>query len=140
VIAPRAESRRILVVDDEAAVRRFACRVLREAEYLVEEASDGAEALGRVRGVGPAVHAIVSDVVMPRVNGVELLQNLHDSHPTLPVILMSGYATGQLEGMGIAAPCGILAKPFSGDRLLAEVRRCLAGLDPLETAWSAGER
>ena len=56
------------------------------------------------------------------------------THPDLPVILMSGYATGQLEGMGIAAPCAILPKPFSADRLLGEVRRCLAGNDPLALA------
>ena len=53
------------------------------------------------------------------------------THPALPIILMSGYASGQLEGMGIAAPCAVLPKPFPGDRLLEEVRRCLAGVDPL---------
>jgi len=127
---PPAASRRILVVDDEPSVRRFASRVLVEAGFLVEEAMDGAAALDRVIG-GGALDAVVSDVVMPRLNGVELMRALAATHPGLPVILMSAYATGQLEGMGIAAPCAILPKPFSGDRLIEEVRRCLTEIDPL---------
>ncbi len=127
-------------MDDEPTIRRFASRVLSEEGFLVEEAVDGAEALGRLRDSGLAVHVVVSDVAMPRLNGVELLRELNALRPTLPVILMSGYATGQLEGMGIAAPCGILAKPFSGERLVEEVRRCLAGADPLAVATPDGAR
>jgi len=126
----RPTSRRILVVDDEPTVRRFASRVLVEGGFLVEEAMDGAAALERVIGGSP-LDAVVSDVVMPRLNGVELMRALAATHPDLPVILMSAYATTQLEGMGIAAPCAILAKPFSGDRLIEEVRRCLTEIDPL---------
>jgi CheY-like chemotaxis protein len=125
-------------VDDEASVRRFASRVLTEGGYIVEEASDGAEALDRVRDGRPPVDVVVSDVVMPRLNGVELALALNALHPALPVILISGYATGQLEGMGIAAPCGILGKPFSGERLIEEVRRCLEGADPLAFSASDG--
>lgn len=127
---PNAASRRILVVDDEPTVRRFATRVLVEAGYHVEEAADGAAALDRVRAGTMPPDAVVSDIVMPRVNGVELLRALTTTHPGLPIILMSGYGTEQLQGMGIAAPCAILSKPFSADRLLEEVRRCLAGIDP----------
>ena len=99
-----AASRRILVVDDEPTVRRFATRVLAEAGYLVEEAPDGAAALDRVHGGPVPLDAVVSDIVMPRLNGVELLRALTRTHPDLPIILMSGYATEQLQGMGIAAP------------------------------------
>ena len=117
----------ILVVDDEPAVRGFASRVLREAGYGIGEATDGAEALALIRGgvVEPAV--VVSDVVMPRMNGVELLRSLSTEWPGVPVILMTGYGTAQLEQRGIALPCGVLQKPFPADLLLAEVRRCLAG-------------
>lgn len=118
-------------MDDESTVRRFAARVLLEEGYVVEEATDGAEALVRVRADGPAVDVVVSDVVMPRLNGVELLQALNALRPALPVILMSGYAAVQLAGMGIATPCGMLAKPFSGERLIEEVRRCLTDGDPM---------
>ena len=115
----------VLVVDDESAVRRFAVRVLQREGYAVLEASDGAEALDVVRAESASVEVVVSDIVMPRLNGVELMQALSVSHPGLPVILMSGYATAALSELGIAAPCSILTKPFPADRLLAEVQRCI---------------
>ena len=112
-------------MDDETAVRRFAVRVLQREGYLVVEASDGAQALDLVRVEGASVEVVVSDIVMPRLNGVELMQALSVSHPDLPIILMSGYATAALSELGIAAPCSILTKPFPADRLLAEVQRCI---------------
>jgi two-component system cell cycle sensor histidine kinase/response regulator CckA len=118
---------RILVVDDEPVVRRFAARVLEAEGYLVTEAADGVDALRLLHEDVPDVDAVLSDIVMPRLNGVELLQVLSTSHPQLPVLLMSGYASAQLEGMGIAPPCAILMKPFPAEQLVEEVRRCLRG-------------
>jgi DNA-binding NtrC family response regulator len=115
------------VVDDEPLVRRFAARVLEEEGFCVSQAADGLEALGLLQEDVHDFDAVVSDVVMPRLNGVELVQALSSTHPQLPVLLMSGYAGGELEGMGIAAPCGLLAKPFTPERLVAELRRCLGG-------------
>lgn len=115
----------ILVVDDEPAVRRFAARVLMEEGYTIHEARDGADALEVVRAEGHRLDVVVSDIVMPRVNGVELLQTLSRSHPQLPVVLMSGFGTAQLTERGIAAPCAILSKPFAAELLVGEVRRCL---------------
>jgi two-component system cell cycle sensor histidine kinase/response regulator CckA len=114
----------VLVVDDETAVRRFAVRVLQREGYEVTEATDGVEALEIIRANSGWFSVVVSDIVMPRLNGVELLQALAESHPGLPVILISGYATSALAELGIAAPCGILPKPFPAERLLAEVQRC----------------
>ena len=113
----------ILVVDDEGAVRRFALRVLEREGYLVVEARDGVEALELIKQ-GHQFDAVVSDIVMPRMNGVELMQAMSTTSPELPVILMSGYATGALAELGISAPCAILPKPFPAERLLQEVRRC----------------
>ena len=113
----------ILVVDDEGAVRRFAMRVLEREGYAVLEARDGLEALELIKQ-GHQVDAVVSDIVMPRMNGVELMQAMATTSPDLPVILMSGYATGALAELGISAPCAILPKPFPAERLLQEVRRC----------------
>jgi len=115
----------VLVVDDEAAVRRFAVRVLEREGYGVVEASDGMEALELIKQGGTSFEVVVTDIVMPRLNGVELMQALSASHPDLPVILMSGYATAALADLGIATPCAILAKPFPPARLLEEVRRCI---------------
>jgi two-component system cell cycle sensor histidine kinase/response regulator CckA len=137
VSASRLRAARILIVDDEPAVRRFAARVLQEHGYAVHEASDGVDALDLVRAGEPNVHVVVSDIVMPRLNGVELMRALATSHPGLPMILMSGYATAQLEAMGIPAPCAILPKPFPAERLVEEVRRCLS---EAESVRLPGER
>jgi DNA-binding NtrC family response regulator len=126
----------ILVVDDEPSIRRFAARALLEEGFAVREAADGAQALEIVRAGGVSV--LVSDVVMPRLNGVQLMEALARSHPKLPVLLMSGYAAPELEVMGIVAPCGLITKPFSAERLVQEVRRCLGGADPLAVARGAG--
>ncbi|MFL5401253.1 MAG: response regulator [Gemmatimonadales bacterium] len=115
----------ILVVDDETAVRRFAARVLQREGYGIYEAVDGVEALEMVQNGAAGVEVVVSDIVMPRLNGVELMQALAVSRPDLPVLLMTGYATGALTDLGIAVPCGIVPKPFTAERLVAEVQRCL---------------
>lgn len=118
---------RVLIVDDESVIRRFTSRVLADAGYLVVEACDGTEALEYLREAGGELDLVLSDVVMPGLNGVELLEALSTAYPGVPVLLMSGYASAELRERGIAAPCGILAKPFSAEQLLDEVRRCLAG-------------
>jgi two-component system cell cycle sensor histidine kinase/response regulator CckA len=127
---PAAAGISVLVVDDETAVRRFAARVLEREGYFVIEAKDGIEALELLAKGAVPVEVVVSDIIMPRLNGVELMQTLVASYPDLPVILMSGYATGALAELGIAAPCAILPKPFPADRLLEEVRRCTRQRDP----------
>lgn len=119
----RAGGSFILVVDDEGAVRRFAARVLERAGYGVVEARDGVEALDLLTQ-GAWFEAVVSDIVMPRLNGVELMHALSTKYPGLPVILMSGYATAALTDLGISSPCAILPKPFPAERLLEEVQRC----------------
>jgi two-component system cell cycle sensor histidine kinase/response regulator CckA len=111
-------------VDDEATVRHYAARVLERDGYNVVQASDGAEALDLVRAEKIHLDIVVSDIVMPQLNGVQLMERLSASHPHLPVILMSGYAPAELTALGIAAPCSILMKPFPAERLLAEVKRC----------------
>jgi DNA-binding NtrC family response regulator len=128
----RTVTETILVVDDEPSIRRFAARALLEEGFRVREAVDGLQALEIVKAGG--VSALVSDVVMPRLNGVQLMETLARSHPRLPIVLMSGYAVRELEGMGIAAPCALIAKPFSVERLVEEVRRCLSGGDPAPVA------
>lgn len=115
----------VLVVDDEPVIRRFAVRVLREEGFGVHEAADGAEALELIRAGLGNLDIVLSDIVMPRVNGVQLLQSLSTLRPELPIILMSGYGTAQLAERGIASPCGVLSKPFTTEMLVAEVRRCI---------------
>lgn len=68
---------------------------------------------------------VVSDIVMPHLNGLELLQALVAVSPQLPCILITGYTEADLAAFGLAAPCGVLMKPLQEDVFLAEVRRCL---------------
>ena len=124
---PTAEREIVLVVDDEPTVRRLARRVLLEEGFEVIEPADGAEALDLVEGSADPLRVVVSDIVMPKLNGVQLLQRLSITHPELPVILMSGYAGPELAERGIQAPCSLLVKPFKPEELVAEVRRCIRG-------------
>jgi len=124
---PTGEREIVLVVDDEPTVRRFARRVLLEDGFEVIEAANGAEALDLVAGSTGRLGVVVSDIVMPKLNGVQLLQRLSITHPELPVILMSGYAGPELAERGIQAPCSLLVKPFKPEELVAEVRRCIRG-------------
>ena len=122
---PAKRWERGLVVDDEPNLLRYASVVLLEAGYLVDMAADGQEALELVRVRGRRLDAVVSDVVMPQMNGVQLLEALSVSDPDLPVVLMSAYGSTALIDRGIPIPCGVLSKPFAPERLLAEVERCL---------------
>lgn len=114
----------ILVVDDEEQVRRFVVRILRNDGFRVHEAVHGREAMSRLESSACAAGLVVSDIVMPEMNGVELLELLSIQRPKLPVILMTGYSPAQLTERGIAAPCALLTKPFMPEELLAEVHRC----------------
>ncbi len=116
----------IIVVDDDAAVRRIASRILAEEGFHVLEASDGDEAIQLAERHGPEVGLVVTDIVMPRLNGIELLERLSRIQPSVPVVLMSGYTSNELMGRALVAPCGILRKPFAPEALIGEVRRCLA--------------
>lgn len=115
-------------------VRHFAARILSEEGYRVVQAADGADALDLIRA--SPVDLVLSDVIMPRVNGIELLERLSVAHPGLPILLMSGYGTAELMTQGVSVPCGLLAKPFPPDRLLEEVRRCLGDGRPRQSAAS----
>ena len=126
-IDERPERETVLVVDDEPTIRRFARRVLAEHEFEVLEADNGVAALELIHQSNGRLDVVVSDIVMPKLNGVQLLQRLSITHPQLPIILMSGYAGPELAERGIQAPCSVLAKPFRPDELLAEVRRCIRG-------------
>jgi two-component system, cell cycle sensor histidine kinase and response regulator CckA len=114
----------VLVVDDEAMLRRFAVRILEDDGFRVHQATDGKEAFDLLVAGTLSVDVIVSDIVMPRMNGVELMMALSSSRPELPIVLMSGYGYPELSAQGIQPPCSVIPKPFAPDLLLAEVRRC----------------
>ncbi len=106
-------------------MRQLAARILYEEGYRVHEAVDGRDALDFIERGHVLLDAVVSDIVMPRLNGVQLVESLARSHPDLPILLMSGYGIDELAQRDIASPCGVLGKPFTPERLLSELRRCI---------------
>jgi CheY-like chemotaxis protein len=117
----------ILVAEDEPAVRELVVRLLEAAGYDVVAAEDGSSAL-ELAGSHP-VDLVLSDVVMPGMNGRELARELRIREPELPVLLMSGY-TDQRETTDDGQPIDVLVKPFEREELLGRVGRLLAGSRP----------
>jgi len=122
----RPASGTILVVEDAGAVRDLAVRTLREAGYVVLEASGGRQAL-EVAGRSPGpIRLLLVDVVMPEMNGRTVAERLASSHPGLRVLYMSGYARDAIAQHGVLeSGTEFLAKPFTPTTLLARVRAVL---------------
>lgn len=119
-------SRTLLLVDDEAPVRRLAERVLTRAGWQVVAAPSAEDALDMVDGgdLGSALGCLVSDVVMPGMDGIALVRRLRSTRPGLPAILMSGYADAALRRSLTADDISFLPKPFA----MSELTAALAGL------------
>ncbi len=116
----------VLVVEDEPFVRRTACKVLRRYGYNVLETQDGEEA-GRMFAEHPGtVHLLLTDVVMPGMNGKELAEILTEQDSGLKVLFMSGYTDNAVIRNGVLdeSMC-FLQKPFSPERLARKVREML---------------
>jgi PAS domain S-box-containing protein len=123
---PRGRGERLLLVEDEPGPRLMAARVLREHGYQVVEAGDAADAR-RIFGEEPAFALVISDVVLPDGNGVELTMGFREARPALPVVLMSGYADDRARWPDIRdRGMPFLQKPFSVVELLNTVARSLA--------------
>ena len=122
-VPTRSGSERILLVEDEPGLRRLTVEVLRAAGYVVTPAVDGQVALDLLAAGDDPPDLVVTDVVMPRVGGVELAQRLADAHPGLPVLFMTGYVD-QTSRDGLAG-ADVLLKPFVVDRAVARVREAL---------------
>jgi two-component system cell cycle sensor histidine kinase/response regulator CckA len=115
-------ARTVLLVEDDAGVREVAARALRERGYLVLAASGAGEAMElSARAPGP-VDILVTDVIMPGVNGKELAQELLLRRPAMRVLFVSGYADDILGRQGVLEPgVEFLAKPFTPAALVSKV-------------------
>ena len=115
----------ILLVEDDQAVRRIASDVLRKRGYEVVQAGNGEEALTLAAST-PGIDLLVTDVIMPKMGGRELAENLAHSHPKLKVLFISGYTESAAVQLGtLAAGSNHLAKPFSPDTLARKVSEIL---------------
>lgn len=117
----------ILLVEDEDAVRLFASRALKDKGYTVIEAEDGEAALDALNAHEGGIDLIVSDVVMPGMDGPTMVQLVRQEMPEVKVILMSGYSDEVYSG-GVDADPSIrfLGKPFSLKTLASKVKEVLA--------------
>jgi CheY-like chemotaxis protein len=123
--APRG-TETLLLVEDQPELRRFVALQLREHGYLVLEAGDGGEALlAASRHDGP-LDLLLTDVVMPRMNGKELAERLKDVRPAVRVLYMSGYTGDVITRKGLLeAGEMFIAKPFTPHSLAVKVREAL---------------
>lgn len=116
----------VLVVDDERALRRIVRRTLEAVGFTVLEAADGVEGLERARAAGDDLVLMVLDLTMPRMGGAEVLTRLRETHPTLPVIVASGYdKTDRRADLLQDTHVLFLQKPFDTKALSAAVNALL---------------
>lgn len=113
----------ILLVEDENPVREFIALVLREQGYTVIEAANGQEALQLAQEYSQEIHLLLTDMVMPGINGMVLAQRLLKNHPHLKTLIMSGYSTqlNAYHGTSSDNP-PFIQKPFSREALLGKIR------------------
>lgn len=123
--SPRGQET-VLVVEDEEAVRELAREILENKGYAVLEARHGVEALLiSDRHNGP-IHLLLTDVIMPQLNGRGLAQRLTSLRSDIKVLYMSGYTTKDLISHGMLDPgVAFLQKPFTPDALALKVRQVL---------------
>ena len=121
---------RILAVDDSEAVRSYVAGLLEMRGYTVDTATDGRRAL-TLLAAGGAPDAVLLDVMMPEIDGLETLRRIRDTHPDLPVIMLSvvGKASVIVEAMRLGAS-DFLNKPFEEGELFRALDRALAGGEP----------
>ncbi|MCL4766705.1 MAG: response regulator [Hyphomicrobiaceae bacterium] len=118
---------RVLLVEDEDAVRSFAVEALKRQGYEVLQASSGLEALEMMRGAGRPVDIVVSDVIMPEMDGPSMYKVLCETSPGLKIVFMSGYPDDAFKNaLDPDATFAFLQKPFSLAQLAAKVKEELA--------------
>ena len=117
----------ILLVEDEEGLRSLNARGLRSRGYSVIEASNGIEAMEALEEKNGAVDLVVSDVVMPEMDGPTLLREMRIRNPNLKIIFVSGYAEEAFDkSLPENEQFAFLAKPFALSALVAKVKETMA--------------
>ena len=117
----------VLVVDDEPSVRMIVVELLEDLGYRTLEACDGEEGLAILRSPDP-IDLLVSDIMMPIMNGREMADAGRRLRPELPILFITGYADDALVGESTLAPgMRVLSKPFAMSTLVKLVRQMLPG-------------
>ncbi len=118
-----ASNQTILLVDDELIVRNLSNKILSQEWFCVLEAGDGTEALRIAQQSNHEIGLLLSDIMMPKMDGIELCEKFSCLYPGIPVLLMSGYTTGS-----VPRNASFLQKPFTPSSLVAGVQASLMAL------------
>jgi CheY-like chemotaxis protein len=118
----------ILLVEDEAGLRKYLRQALERHGYKVIEAASGREAIDLARRNSGDVHLLLTDIVMPEMGGAELAAVFSHGPRAIPVLCMSGYSDRAWQPDCPAA--GFIQKPFTIDALLSRIRQLLAAPPP----------
>jgi DNA-binding response OmpR family regulator len=112
---------KILVIEDEPRIRAFLARGLEAEGFSVDGAGTGT--IGLTRALERPYDAVVLDLLLPGLDGLSVLRELHDQRPELPVVIVSARSdlATKLRGFGLGA-CDYLSKPFAFDELVARLR------------------
>ena len=117
---------RILVAEDDEAIRGLVMRALGEEGHELTTANDGAQALDVLKKRDGAFDLLLADVKMPVMDGVALAMAAGRDHPEIPIMLMTGYADQRERAHGLDALVhDVIAKPFSVDQIKGAVREAL---------------
>jgi CheY-like chemotaxis protein len=117
----------VVLADDEAVVRGMVRSLLHKAGYQVLEAEDGAAALALIEKIGGALDLLITDYMMPNLDGRELVRAMREKYPHIPVVYISGYVedTGGETLDDPANRCAFVQKPFKSRALMDVVRRMM---------------
>ncbi|HJP85809.1 MAG TPA: PAS domain S-box protein [Gemmatimonadaceae bacterium] len=122
----RSGSERLLIVEDDRAVRQLVERILKERGYRVIAAADGREALHAFVAAPDQIDMVLTDLIMPGMSGRELIQAISQIRPDLKALYMSGYTEDEIIRRGLHDPrADLLHKPFTADMLADKVRSTL---------------
>jgi PAS domain S-box-containing protein len=120
-------SETVLVVEDQESVRELTLQILKTHGYQVLEASQGEEALRQLQDYPRKIHILLTDLVMPGINGKKLAEEARTHRPGLKVLFMSGYSDDVLGQRGVLEPgLAYIQKPFAPETLLHKIRKVAA--------------
>lgn len=116
----------IMVIDDEANIVTMISQILTEMGYHVISATSGREALKLSNQRAQPIDMVLTDIIMPEINGPELVRILRQKRPTIKALYMSGYANAAAKQIGVLKPdTAFLQKPFSAETLTHSIRKVL---------------
>ena len=136
VIAHATDSETVLVVEDEEIVRQLVCDVLEDQGYKVLCAADGREALKLSAEFNDCIHLLITDVIMPEMNGPELAEAISAARPEIKILFVSGYSDADLDThCGFDSGASLLQKPFTPAELGLKIRQMIgADIDEASTS------